>query len=65
MSNEQKNIYTNTGGDAVAAVGVAGADDDDDNGNKDRAQSSLKCMRMNYILFAGSCIHEGFCKGHL
>lgn len=34
MRNEQKNIYTNIGGDAAAAVGVAGADDDGYNGNK-------------------------------
>ena len=34
MTNEQKNIYTNIGGDAAAAVGVAGADDDGYNGNK-------------------------------
>ena len=32
MRNEQKNIYTNIGGDAAAAVGVAGADDGGDNG---------------------------------
>ena len=37
MRNEQKNIYTNIGGDAAAAVGVAGADDDGDNDNKDIA----------------------------
>ena len=34
MRNEQKNIYTNIGSDAAAAVGVAGADDDGYNGNK-------------------------------
>ena len=34
MRNEQNNIYTNIGGDAAAAVGVAGADDDGYNGNK-------------------------------
>ena len=34
LRNEQKNIYTNIGGDAAAAVGVAGADDDGYNGNK-------------------------------
>ena len=34
MRNEQRNIYTNIGGDAAAAVGVAGADDDGYNGNK-------------------------------
>ena len=65
MRNEQKNIYTHIGGDAAAAVGVDGADDDGDNGNKDSAQSSLRCMRMNYIWLAGSYFHEGFCKGHL
>ena len=32
MRNEQKNIYTNIGGDAAVAVGVAGADDGGDNG---------------------------------
>lgn len=41
MRNEQKDIYTNIGGEAAAAVGVAGADDDGDNDNKDIASRVL------------------------